>query len=255
MKMCLLTGSAMRSRSGRFSSNFPPTTPGRALTMYFSIFIGVPQSFSHYLFHPLDDFRRLIDYLFGQSFQPLPADGIYFPLSLVCISNELRIFKHLRIGFAQHLNSIRRNPWSGQDGAAKGAGTQDDSSQTLVRLGYFLLLHHLPDRRRVWQSMISLVPRLHKKPHKAIFGPGSTGFTTKKSADRCAAAVNFVLFHSHIHVGCPRIPSDHVNLQAKNLLEQFRNIEARAANSRGTAARGFAGSAEIEQCLVRLIRA
>src|SRR5215813_6395914 len=73
--------------------------------------------------------------------------------------------------------------------------------------------------------MISLVPRLYKEPHKAICGPGSTGFTTKKSADRCPAAVNFVFFHSHIHVCCPWISSDHVDLQAKNLLEQFRNIE------------------------------
>src|SRR5262245_7003428 len=102
--------------------------------------------------------------------------------------------------------------------------------------------------------MISLVPRLHKKPDKPIFGPSSTGFTTKKSADRCAAAVNFVLLHSHIHVCCSWISSDHVDLQVKNLLEQFRNIESRTANSRGTAARGFAGFAEIEQCLVRLIR-
>src|SRR5215813_4440782 len=103
--------------------------------------------------------------------------------------------------------------------------------------------------------MISLVSRLHKEPHKAILGPGPTGFTTKKSADCCPAAVNFVFFHGHIHVCCPWISSDHVDLQAKNLLEQFRNIEARTANSRGTTARGFAGSAEIEQCLVRLIRA
>src|SRR5262249_38738703 len=113
----------------------------------------------------------------------------------------------------------------------------------------------LPDRRRVRQSMISLVPRLHKKPHKAILGPGSTGFPTKKSADRCAAAVNFVFFHSHIHIRCPWISSDHVDLQAKNLLEQFRNIEAGAADSRGTAARGFASLAKIAQCFVRLIRA
>src|SRR5262249_49505159 len=48
---------------------------------------------------------------------------------------------------------------------------------------------------------------------------------------------------------------DHVDLQAKNLLEQFRNIEARAENSRGTSARRIAGSADIEQRLVRLIRA
>src|SRR5262249_35170991 len=117
------------------------------------------------------------------------------------------------------------------------------------------LVHQLPDRRRVRQSMISLVTRLNKKPHKAIICPGSTGFTTKKSADRCSAAVNFVFFHSHIHVCCPWISSDHVDFQIKNLLEQFRNIEARAANSRGTAARRFAGFAEIEQCLVRLIGA
>src|SRR5215475_14208342 len=103
--------------------------------------------------------------------------------------------------------------------------------------------------------MISLVPRLYKEPHKSILGPSSTRFPTEKSADRCPAAVNFVFFHSHIHIRCPWISSDHVDLQAKNLLEQFRNIEARAANSRGTAARGFAGAAEIEQCLVRLIRA
>src|SRR5262245_62026119 len=102
--------------------------------------------------------------------------------------------------------------------------------------------------------MISLVPRLYKEPHKAIFGPGSTGFTTKKSADRCPAAVNFVFFHSHIHVCRSWISSDHVDLQAKNLLEQFRNIEARAANSRGTTARGFAGFAQVEQCFLGLIR-
>src|SRR5262249_27070301 len=101
--------------------------------------------------------------------------------------------------------------------------------------------------------MISLVAGLHKEPHKAILGPGSTRFPTKKSADRCAAAVNFVFFHSHIHIRCPWISSDHVDRKAKNLLEQFRNIEARAANSRGTTARRFAGFAEIEQCLVRLI--
>src|SRR5262245_20542328 len=103
--------------------------------------------------------------------------------------------------------------------------------------------------------MIFPVPSLHNEPHKDIYGPGSRGLTPTKRADRCPAAVNFVFFHSHIHVCCPWISSDHVDLQAKNLLEQFRNIEARAANSRGTAARGFAGSAEIEQCLVRLIRA
>src|SRR5262245_55695125 len=112
MKMCLLTGSSMRSRSGRFSSNFPPTTPGRALTMYFSSFIDIPQSFSHYFLHPLDDFRRLIDNLFGQSFQRLTADGIYLPLPFVCISNELRILKHLCIGLAQNFDSVWGNPRS-----------------------------------------------------------------------------------------------------------------------------------------------
>src|SRR5215510_14105491 len=127
MKIYLLTGSSMRSRSGRFSSNFPPTTPGRALTMYFSSFIDIPQSFSHYFFHPLDDFRRLIDYLSVQSFQPLPADGIYLPLSLVCISNELRIFKHLCIGLAQNLDSICGNPRSRQDRPTKSPRAQHDS--------------------------------------------------------------------------------------------------------------------------------
>src|SRR5262245_19808472 len=127
MKMYLLTGSAMRSRSGRFSSNFPPTTPGRALTMYFSIFIDIPQSFSHYYFNPLDDFRRLIDYLSGQSFQLLPADGIYFPLSLVCISNELRILKHLGIGFAQNLDAVCGNPRSRQDRPTKSPRAKHDS--------------------------------------------------------------------------------------------------------------------------------
>src|SRR4030095_9165177 len=101
IKMCLLTGSSMRSRSGRFSSNFPPTTPGRALTMYFLIIICVPQSFSHDFFHPLDDLRRLIDNLFGQSFQPFTADGIYLPLPFVCVSKELLIFSHLSVGLAQ----------------------------------------------------------------------------------------------------------------------------------------------------------
>src|SRR5262245_6046625 len=102
--------------------------------------------------------------------------------------------------------------------------------------------------------MISLIARLHKEPHKAILGPGSTRFTTKKSADRCPAAVNFVFFHGHIHVCGPGVSSDHVNLQAKNLLKQFRNIETRAANSRGTAARWLDGPTEIEQRLVGLIR-
>src|SRR5262245_36789684 len=102
--------------------------------------------------------------------------------------------------------------------------------------------------------MISLVSRLHKEPHKAILSPGSTRFTSKKSADRCPSAVNFVLLHSHIHVCCPRISSDHVDLQAKNLFEQLRDIEARAANSGGTTARGFPSLAKIEQCFVGLIR-
>src|SRR4029077_21144260 len=117
----------------------------------------------------------------------------------------------------------------------------------------FSLFHQLPDRWRVWQPMISLVSRLHKEPHKAILRPGSTRFTTKKSTDRCPAAVNFVFFHGDIHVCRPWVSSNHVNLQAKNLLQQFRNIETRAANSRGTAARRFARFAQIEQRFVGLI--
>src|SRR6266850_4434147 len=127
IKMCLFTGSSMRSRSGRFSSNFPPTTPGRALTIYLSIFIGVLQSFSHYFFHPLDDFLRLIDNLFGQSFQSFTAGRINLPLPFACISNELRIFKHLCVGLAQNLDSVRRNPRSCQDRATKSAWAQYDS--------------------------------------------------------------------------------------------------------------------------------
>src|SRR6266550_2098518 len=127
IKMCLFTGSSMRSRSGRFSSNFPPTTPGRALTMYFSMFICVPQLFAHYLFHPFDDFRRLIDNLFGQSFQPFTADRVYLPLPFVCISKELRIFKHLRVGLAQKLDSVCGNPRSRQDRPTKSPWTQHDS--------------------------------------------------------------------------------------------------------------------------------
>src|SRR5437870_1576457 len=122
MKMCLFTGNSMRSRSGRFSSKRPPTTPGRALTMYFEISIWL---FPQNSFNPLYNIRWLIDHLFRQTFQPFARDRIDLPLPFVCVRYELRIFQHLYISLAKSPDTIGGNTRCCQDRSAKGARAQD----------------------------------------------------------------------------------------------------------------------------------
>src|SRR5687768_2823720 len=115
IKIWRLTAIWMRSRNGRFSSNLPPRTPGRASTIYSlrsmsSPVIGLsPFSLSQNFLHSFDDIGRLLNHLFGQSFELFTAHRIDLPLPFFCLSQEVRIFEHLVVRFAKNLQPIARN--------------------------------------------------------------------------------------------------------------------------------------------------